>query len=61
MERLNKNQGEFCCTATYVEFDEFARKKKKIKFIMSDLLFTSCALRNRQKVFVVHNVDFNLA
>lgn len=29
MERLNKNQGEFCCTATYMEFDEFARKKKK--------------------------------
>lgn len=29
MKRLNKNQGEFCCTATYVEFDEFARKEKK--------------------------------
>lgn len=39
MERLNKKQEEFCCTATYVAFDEFARKKKK-----SNSLYLTCYL-----------------
>lgn len=39
MERLNKKQEEFCCTATYVEFNEFVRKNKK-----SNSLFLTCYL-----------------
>lgn len=61
MERLNKKQEEFCRTATYVEFDEFARKKKKIKFIIPDLLFTSGALRKRREVYVAHSINVHLA
>lgn len=60
MERLNKKQEKFYCTAAYVEFDEFARKKK-IEFIIFYLLFTSSVLGNRREVYVIHSITVHLA
>lgn len=53
IKRLNKKQD--------VAFDEFAIKKKKIKIIVTDLLFTSGDRGKRREVYVMQSVNFYFA
>lgn len=50
MERLNKKQEEFSCAATYVEFDEFARKKKNQVHYTWPVIYIWCSQKEERSL-----------